>query len=65
VTHRDSPHWHDEPPARPGVYPWRRKRLWEPVERTIDATGLIYSHRFCKLVPVAQLVGQWYYEKAR
>ena len=40
---------------------WRRKRLWDPIEREVDASRRVFSHRFMQFVPIEKLLGEWYY----
>lgn len=53
--------WHKEPPVQQGTYWWRRSYQWEEVQRTINQDRLIYSERYCQLVPAEKLGGEWLY----
>jgi hypothetical protein len=58
--------WHVEPPTQPGRFLWRRSEKWEPVERDVysmrgDDRLTSYSHRYCNLVTLDRLEGEWFY----
>jgi hypothetical protein len=53
--------WHATPPPNPGSYRWRRTCQWEDIGRTINADRMIYSERYCQMVPVEKLQGEWLY----
>lgn len=53
--------WREQAPSTPGVYLWRRTPQWEPILREVTPERLIYSQRYCQLVPVEKLGGQWHY----
>lgn len=53
--------WHDDPPRYTGKYQWRRDDSWEPIEREVTSTRVIFSERYCKEVPLSAIGGQWLY----
>jgi len=53
--------WRKQPPAQQGTYWWRRSYQWEDVQRTINQDRMIYSERYCQLVPAEKLGGEWLY----